>query len=271
MGGSLIHAGKKNVLGIWVDAVDREAAVELIAEAARCRRPLSVTALAVHGLMMGVLDKEQRYRLNSFDLVLADGQPVRWALNWLHKAGIGERVYGPDLTLALCERAEREGLPVYLYGSTREVLSRLRETLSRRFPRLVFAGMASSKFGRLTAEQREEVRTRIRESGASIVFAGLGCPRQEVWAYEFRGLLDVPIIAVGAAFPLLGGTLRQAPRWMQDRGLEWLFRFSREPLRLWSRYLLLNPMYLFLLLLQALGVLRFRNGGRPPTKELLFG
>ena len=267
----MIHAGKKNVLGIWVSAVGYEGAVELIMETARCKRPLSVTALAVHGLMVGVLDEEQRYRLNSFDLVLPDGQPVRWALNWLHKASLRERVYGPDLTLAVCERAERESLPVYFYGSTPEVLSRLKGRLSHRFPQLVFAGMESSKFRRLMAEEKEKIRTRICESGASIVFVGLGCPRQEVWAYEFRDPLAVPILAVGAAFPLLGGTLRQAPQWMRDRGLEWLFRLWREPLRLWSRYVLLNPMYLFLLLLQALGIFRFRNGGKPPTRELLFG
>jgi exopolysaccharide biosynthesis WecB/TagA/CpsF family protein len=180
-------------------------------------------------------------------------------------------VYGPNLALAVCERAEEEGLSVYFYGSTPEILSQLKRNLLRRFPRLVFAGMDSSKFRRLTPQEKKQVIINIRQSGASIVFVGLGCPRQEVWAYEFRDLLSVPILAVGAAFPFLAGTLPQAPKWMQDHGLEWLFRLWTEPLRLWSRYLLLNPTYLFLLLLQALGILRFRNGGRPPSQELLFG
>ena len=267
----MIRAGKRNVLGVLVDGVDYDAAVELIVEAARCRRRFSVTALAVHGLMTGVFDEEQRYRLNCFDLVVPDGQPVRWALNWFYGAGLRDRVYGPNLTLAVCERAEKEGLSVYFYGSTTEILSQLKRSLLRRFPRLVFAGMDSSKFRRLTPQEKGQVINNISQSGASIVFVGLGCPRQEVWAYAFRDLLSVPILAVGAAFPFLAGTLPQAPKWMQDSGLEWLFRLWTEPLRLWSRYLLLNPTYLFLLLLQALRILRFRNGGRPPSQELLFG
>jgi len=267
----MIQLGKKNVLGIAVNAVDYEGALGLIVEAARRRRPLSTTALAVHGLMMAVVDGEQRYRLNCFDLVVPDGQPVRWALNWLHGAGLRDRVYGPNLMLAVCERAASEGLPVYFYGCTPEILAQLKENLQRRFPGLRFAGMESSRFRKLTLEEKQWIVNRIRASGAALVFVGLGCPRQEVWAYEFRDLLSVPILAVGAAFPFHAGTLRQAPRWMQDRGLEWVFRLSSEPLRLWKRYLFLNPLYLFLLSLQALGIVRFRSDGKPPANELLFG
>jgi exopolysaccharide biosynthesis WecB/TagA/CpsF family protein len=99
---------------------------------------------------------------------------------------------------------------------------------------------------------------------------GLGCPRQEVWAYEFRDRLKMPVVAVGAAFPFLAGTLRQAPQWMQDRGLEWLFRLSSEPRRLWRRYLLLSPAYLFLVACQLAGF-RFRSAGKPPDGEILYG
>jgi len=267
----MVQLGKRNVLGVAVSVVDYEGAVELIFDAARRRGPLSVTALAVHGLMLGVLDREQRYRLNRFDLVVPDGQPVRWALNWLHRAALRDRVYGPNLMLAACERAAREGLPVYLYGSTPLVLTQLRENLQRRFPNLAFAGMECSRFRKLTLEEKRQLVDRIRESGTGLVFVGLGCPRQEVWAYEFRELLSIPILAVGAAFPFHAGTLPQAPRWMQERGLEWLFRLSSEPLRLWKRYLFLNPLYLFLVSLQALGILRFRSDGEPPAHELLFG
>ena len=115
------------------------------------------------------------------------------------------------------------------------------------------------------------VAATIRESGAAIVFVGLGCPRQEVFAYEFRDVLDVPIVAVGAAFPFLSGKLREAPLWMQNAGLEWLFRLVMEPQRLWRRYVLLNPTYLLLVGLQAVGFLSFSTNGRAPTKELLYG
>lgn len=267
----MMQRGKRNVLGVAVSVVDYEGALERIFDAARRRSPLSVTALAVHGLMLAVLDREQRYRLNCFDLVVPDGQPVRWALNWLHGAALADRVYGPNLMLAACERACTEGLPVYLYGSTPEILARLRENLQRRFPGLLFAGVERSLFRKLTPEEKRQVVDRIRGSGASLVFVGLGCPRQEVWAYEFRELLSVPVLAVGAAFPFHAGTLPQAPRWMQQRGLEWVFRLSSEPLRLWRRYVFLNPLYLLLLSLQALGILRFRSEGKPPEHELLIG
>jgi N-acetylglucosaminyldiphosphoundecaprenol N-acetyl-beta-D-mannosaminyltransferase len=267
----MIRSGKRSVLGVQVDVVDYDGAVESILEAARDGRSLSVTALAVHGLMLGVLDQEQRYRLNSLNLAVPDGQPVRWALNWLYRVGLKDRVYGPTLTLAVCEKAEREGLPVYFYGATPEILLRLKENLLRAFPRLIFAGTSSSKFRRLTLGEKKQVVTNIRKSGASMVFVGLGCPRQEVWAYEFRDTLSCPVIAVGAALPFLAGTVPQAPEWMQARGLEWLFRLRTEPGRLWKRYLLLNPIFLALLLLQVSGILRFRSGGKVPTQELLYG
>lgn len=267
----MIRGGKRKVLGIQIDVVDYAGAIEAIIDAARSRQPFAVTALAVHGLMTGVLDNEQRYRLNCFDLAVPDGQPVRWALNWLHSAGLRDRVYGPNLTLGVCRRAEQEGLSVYFYGSTPETLSLMKENLARKFPRLLVAGATCSKFRRLTSVEKEDLVTKIRESRASIVFVGLGCPRQEVWAYEFRNALCIPILAVGAAFPFIAGTLSQAPPWMQRRGLEWLFRLRTEPLRLWKRYLLLSPLYLLLLFLQAFRIHNFRDRGKAPATELLFG
>jgi len=265
------HAGKRNVLGILIDAVDYEAAEEFIIQAARTRRSAAISALAVHGLMTGVLDRQHQFRLNRFDLLTPDGQPVRWVLNALHRAGLADRVYGPNLTLRLCRRAAAEGLPIFFYGSTPEILARLEVALHRRFPGILIAGMEPSKFRRLAPGEKKEVAARIRDSGASIVFVGLGCPRQEVFAYEFRNELRMPILAVGAAFPFLAGMVPQAPRWMQDRGLEWLFRLCAEPRRLWRRYLYLNPAYVFLVLLQALRISKFPTEGRSPAREILYG
>ena len=267
----MIREGKRNVLGVLVDVADYEGTVESVVAAARNKRPLIVTALAVHGLMTGVLDREQQYRLNRFDLAVPDGQPVRWALNWMYGAGLAQRVYGPDLTLSICERAAREKLSVYFYGSTSQILSALKENLRRKFPDLVVAGVQCSRFGRLSTEQRGQLISEIRKSGASIVFVGLGCPRQEVWAYEFRDLLSIPILAVGAAFPFIGGVLPQAPRFMQDHGLEWFFRLWTEPKRLWRRYLTLNPAFLLLLFLQVLRIFHPSCMGRAPAQEMLYG
>lgn len=264
--------GKCNVLGVLVDAIGRGAAVDAIIDAARRRRGMSVSALAVHGVMTGVLDPEHRYRLNHLDLVVPDGQPVRWALNVLHAARLPDRVYGPALMLAVCEAAARESLPVYLYGSRATVLDTLSRRLGSRFPGLTVAGMRPSRFRPLTTAEKHEVVDEIRRSGAAITFVGLGCPRQEVWAYEYRDALAMPILAVGAAFDFNAGLMPQAPPRLQALGLEWAFRLLHEPTRLWRRYLLLNPAYLGLLALQASGLRRFDPAHAvPPSAELSYG
>lgn len=262
----MLKNGKGSIIGILIDAVDYKAAVDRIILAARESRPMAVSALAVHGLMTGVLHREYKYRLNHFDLLVPDGQPVRWALNLLYRAKLRDRVYGPNLMLALCSRAEKEGLGIFLYGSTQAVLSGLRKNLECRFPSLPIAGMEPSKFRRLSPEEKTELTARIRSTGAAIVFVGLGCPRQEIWAYESREALSMPVVAVGAAFPFFAGTVPQAPKWMQDRGLEWLFRLVAEP-RLWRRYLFLNPLYLFLVALQLLRLSNFSTDGDLPCLE----
>ena len=264
--------GKYSVLGVLVNAVERDTAVGRIIDAGRQRRPLSVSALAVHGVMTGVLDPEQRYRLNHLDLVVPDGQPVRWALNLLHSARLRERVYGPTLMLSVCEAAARHGLPIYLYGSRAEVLDALARRLRERFPALRVAGMQPSRFRPLTPAEKVEVVEEIRRSGAAITFVGLGCPRQEVWAYEHRDVLSMPVLAVGAAFDFNAGLLAQAPPRLQRLGLEWAFRLFHEPARLWRRYLFLNPTYLALLALQASGLRRFDpQRAAVPTRELRYG
>ena len=265
------NVGKRNVLGILIDAADYESACDMIFNAVKRKQSLTVTALAVHGLMTGALDREHQFRLNHFDLLLPDGQPVRWVLNLLHHAGLSERVYGPNLTVRICAGAAEKGIPLYFYGTKPETLSSLREVLEKKFPGIIIAGMEPSRFRRLTLQEKEEVADRIVASGAGLVFVGLGCPRQETFAFEFRELLPMPILAVGAAFPFLAGLLPQAPIWMQDAGLEWLFRLVVEPRRLWRRYLLLNPAYLCLVALQALRLFRFPTDGQAPTSELLYG
>ncbi|MDG4762968.1 WecB/TagA/CpsF family glycosyltransferase [Solwaraspora sp. WMMD406] len=250
----MIDQGKRNLLGVLVDAVDYETATGRVIDAARERRPLALTALAVHGVMTGVLDPAHNARLNSFDLVTPDGQPVRWGLNLLHGAGLKDRVYGPTLTLRVLRRCADEGLPIYLYGSTEETLARLVPKLEQMFPALKFAGVEPSKFRSVQPGEEVEIADRIRASGARLVLVGLGCPRQEVFAYAMRPLLDMPLMAVGAAFDYHAGLLRKPPSWMQRYGLEWLWRLGLEPKRLWRRYVILNPAYLSRLGAQKTGL-----------------
>jgi N-acetylglucosaminyldiphosphoundecaprenol N-acetyl-beta-D-mannosaminyltransferase len=241
---ALIDNGKRSVLGVLVDVIDYDAAAAKVLDAARGHRPLAVTALAVHGVMTGVQDRAHGARLNSFDVVTPDGQPVRWALNSLHRATLADRVYGPTLTLRVVEAAAAEGLPIYLYGSTEPTLARLSDALTAQFPNLKIAGAEPSKFRLARPGEAAEIAERIRAAGARIVLVGLGCPRQEQFVYALRPLVDAPLLAVGAAFDYHAGQLRKPPPWMQKRGLEWAWRLGLEPRRLWRRYLLLNPAYL---------------------------
>jgi N-acetylglucosaminyldiphosphoundecaprenol N-acetyl-beta-D-mannosaminyltransferase len=263
---------KQNVIGILVDAIDYDGAVERIIQAAEERRPMSVSALAVHGVMTGVMDSSHRYRLNHLDLVVPDGQPVRFALNWLHGTGLKDRVTGPILMLKLCEVAASRGLPIFLYGSRPEVLAALTTRLQDRFPGLIIAGAEPSKFRPLSSSEKAETVERILASGARITFVGLGCPRQEVWAYEYREALPTPILAVGAAFDFHAGYLVSAPMAMQDAGLEWLYRLWQEPRRLWRRYLYLNPLFLGHLTLQLTRLRRYDpSDTTAPERELSYG
>jgi exopolysaccharide biosynthesis WecB/TagA/CpsF family protein len=252
---------KYSVLGTMVSALTYDDVVTAIIDAAEHGRTMTVAAVAVHAVMTAVQDRQFRCRLNQFDVVAPDGQPVRWALRLLHHVRLPDRVYGPSLTLHLCQAAERAGMRVYFYGSSPETLKRLRASLGAQFPNLHIVGMEPSVFRQLTEQEQEQMFERIRAAGAQIVFVGLGCPRQEIWAFEARTQLDMPIAAVGAAFDFLSGSKPQAPEWMQSRGLEWLFRLVHEPRRLWRRYLLLNPAYLFLLAVQFLKLRQFNELG----------
>jgi exopolysaccharide biosynthesis WecB/TagA/CpsF family protein len=254
----VIDGGKQNVLGVLVDAVDYDAAVERIIAAARDRTPYGCTALAVHGLVEATRDPELRHRVNHLDLVTPDGQPVRWALNGLHHSGLDDRCYGPTLMLRLCAAAASAGIPVYLYGSEGHVLDALEANLRERFPGLVVAGAQPSRFATVPPSALDDIAEGIRGSRAGITFVGLGCPRQEVFAYEMRHRLSMPVLAVGAAFEYHAGLRAEPPSWVQRAGLQWLWRLGSDPRRLWRRYLGTNPAF-------VAGVLRQKLSSKPPA------
>lgn len=239
----MINHGRHSVLGVTVDAVDYEYAVDRVLAAARDRQPLALTALAVHGVMTGVDDPAHEARLNSFDLVVPDGQPVRWALNTLYGTRLADRVYGPDLTLLVLRELADQDLPVYLYGSTPETLDRLTARLPRLAPGLRIAGAQPSRFRLAEPGEDDQIAKEIAATDARCVLVGLGCPRQEEFVHAMRPRLDLPLLAVGAAFDYHAGLLRTPPPSMQRHGLEWVWRLGLEPRRLWRRYLILNPRY----------------------------
>jgi exopolysaccharide biosynthesis WecB/TagA/CpsF family protein len=268
----MIDRGSHNVLGVNVNAVDYEAAVGKIVDAANQRKPLGVSALAVHGVMTGVTDDTHRHRLNSLELIVPDGQPVRWALNYLHGTKLEDRVYGPNLMLRTCEAAAETGIPIFLFGGKQQLLDDLETQLLARFPSLRIAGKLASRFRTISPAEKLDIIDTILDSGAGITMVGLGCPRQEVWAYEFKNQLNMPVLAVGAAFNFHAGQLDQAPPILQKYGLEWAYRLFKEPKRLWQRYLILNPYYVYLLFLQWTGLRKFDPESTiVPQREILYG
>lgn len=237
---------KHSLFGVMVSATEYDAVVAYVMDVARRGESAVIDLMPVHGLVMGARDASFRRVLNGLDVVAPDGQPVRWALNRLHHAQLRDRVYGPELTLRVCAAAAQAGVGVYLYGGTVEVLGKLRTNLISWFPGLRIVGAESPPFRPLSAAEDEEVVSRINQSGAGIVLVGLGCPKQEGFAFEHRGRIRAAMMCVGAAFDLHAGVKRMAPRLMQRLALEWLFRLGQEPRRLWRRYLVTNSIFIYL-------------------------
>lgn len=224
--------------------VDYESASEIIIENAVKRNSFGVSALAVHGLMESVMNKELGEVINDIDLIVPDGQPVRWALNSFYKLGMQDRVYGPELTLRVLKKANKRGLKVYLYGSTASTLNKLQEFIRTEYPEIDICGIHVDRFREATEEEDLLDISKINSSGANIVLVGRGCPRQEFWVANHKDKVDAAMMAVGAAFDFHAGTLKQAPKWMQKNGLEWFYRMMIEPKRLAKRYFVSNSQFI---------------------------
>ncbi len=212
-----------------------------------------VTAAAVNLVMSAREEPDTLAAVLGATLAVPDGQPLVWALHALgHRRAT--RVYGPDLMARFCAVAARDGTPVYLYGGrTPEALALLQRRLLERFPGLRIVGGHSPPFRELTPEEDEAAATAIDASGAAVVWVGTGQPKQERWMLRMRPRLRAPLlVGVGAAFDFHAGLVPQAPPWMQRNGLEWAYRLSREPRRLWRRYARYNPMFVAEFLAQYL-------------------
>ncbi len=228
---------------------DYKRASETIIKAARERQSFGMSALAVHGLIETVKDKNLRELVNKLDMIVPDGQPIRWALNSFYKAGLDDRVTGPILTKYVLARASEEKLGVYLYGSTPETLEKFTAFININYPGVKIAGIHPDRFREATPEEDASDIRKINDSGAHIVLVGRGCPRQEKWVANHLGKINAAMMAVGAAFDFHAGNISQAPLWMQQAGLEWFYRLIQEPGKLWKRYLTTNPHFIFLFLL----------------------
>jgi N-acetylglucosaminyldiphosphoundecaprenol N-acetyl-beta-D-mannosaminyltransferase len=263
-----IHWPRKyNLVGVKVSATTYSESLALVLHAAKTGIPASVTHLAVHGLMLANRDDGIRAMLEAFQIVAPDGMPLRVALNRIHQTRLPDRVYGPQLMQMICASSAQEGIGVYLYGSHLYVVNSLEQRLLRQHPGLKIVGRQPSAFRPLSREEDERLVAQVNESGAGILFLGLGCPLQERFAYEHRTTIKAVQVCVGAAFDFHSGNKRMAPSWMQQHSLEWLFRLSQEPRRLWRRYLLLNTAFLCKFLLQWSRVKRYDGEQRQLRRD----
>ena len=236
------------VLGVHVNAVNLRSAVAEIARWSEDRERHYVCVTGVHGVMESQRDGHLRAIHNASGLTTPDGMPMVWAARFAGVPGV-DRVYGPDLMLELCEEAARRGWRSFFYGGKEGVAEELIAHLTTRFPGLKVAGSYSPPFRALTPAEDDEIVERINASGADLVWVGLSTPKQERWMSDHVGRLDAfALLGVGAAFDFHAGLVRQAPRWMQRSGLEWLFRLTQEPRRLWKRYLTNNPWFVLKIL-----------------------
>lgn len=232
------------VLGIPLALAEYDDVMDWMDAVVRNRQRVSISAAAVHLVMLAREDPEtQEALLNT--VTVPDGQPLVWALRAFGHPE-ATRIYGPELMARYCERAASSGLRMFLYGGRNQgALVQLVLTLRRRYPGLVIAGGYSPPFRPQTDEERDAITAEINASRADVVWVGIGQPKQEKWMAEMRDMLDAPILAgVGAAFDFHAGLMPQAPPWMQAGGLEWTYRLAHEPRRLWRRYARYNPRFI---------------------------
>jgi N-acetylglucosaminyldiphosphoundecaprenol N-acetyl-beta-D-mannosaminyltransferase len=246
------HHGSRRILGMRVDATTYAETTAAVVDLATSGAGGMICVANVHMVMEAFDDAEFRELVNSADRVTPDGVPLVKALR---RMGVprAERVYGPTLTPEVCKRAEELGLSVGFYGGSPEILDALQARLLETFPHLQIDFAHAPPFRPLDAAEDAAVVDAIRASGVKILFVGLGCPKQERWMAAHLDALDCVQLGVGAAFDFIAGRKRQAPAWMQRIGLEWLFRLATEPQRLWRRYLVGNPRFLYHLARSRMG------------------
>ena len=241
------------VLAAMISAVRPAVVIDQVLEMVRSGLRGSIHVCTVHTMLECVDNSRLAAIVNQSTLAVPDGMPLVWLGRKAFPQANVQRCYGPDLMLSICEAGIANGVKHCFYGGTSEVLAKLEDNLKTRFPDIRIVASIAPPFRELTPEEQQSVETRINAAAPDIVWVGLGTPKQDLWMGQMREKLDAPVlIAVGAAFNFHAGVVPQAPRWMQRTGLEWFYRLCKEPRRLWKRYLLGNPRFLWLLCKQRL-------------------
>ena len=255
---------KHQILSSYITCAPMGDVVSEIITLAKNRKPAYVCFANVHMVVDAHTKKAFQDIVNAAHIASPDGKPVAVAMNLLYGAR-QERVAGPEAMNEILKRANDKKLSVYFYGSTDDVLTEIRNKLAQEYPHVVIAGMKSPPFRPASPQEEKDDVEVIRQSGAQIVFVGLGCPKQEQWMYRNYQQLQAVLLGVGAAFPFFTGQLKRAPRWMQNSGLEWLYRIYAEPRRLFARYFVTNTLFLFFFAQQMLRQIseNFRKPNKP--------
>ncbi len=234
----------RELLGLPVAVTDYEGAMDAMDGMVARREPGYVVVAPVNAIILAQDDAEMHAAVRGATFAVPDGMPLVWLLRGLGER-IDDRVYGPTLMDRHCARSARLGHRVWLYGGTdEEAREELVRALTARHPGLDIVGGFSPPFRPLTADEEDNLAERINADRPDVVWVGTGQPRQEKWMARMRPRLEAPVLCgVGAAFDFHAGRVPQAPAWMQSVGMEWAYRLSREPRRLWKRYLHYNPRF----------------------------
>lgn len=235
----MIFLGKFKIIDNLITACDYDFVLDEIDKAIKNNKKLLISPIASHTLVKAHYDKKLKEILDSFDLLVPDSQWVKRSIWFLYGKRLKERVYGPDLMLKICFSASKKGWKVFFYGNKKEVLLKLKKRLKSLYPKINIVGDGESKFRELTEKEENELVRKIEKLNPDIIFVSLGSPKQEIFSYHLSRRIkkNKVIIPVGAAFDFISGVKKQAPKWMGDWGLEWLFRLINEP-RLWKRYMI---------------------------------
>ncbi len=247
-----------NILGVAISNVNPVFVLRKIDKWIEGNTPNYICVANVHTVTECQWNPDLRRVVNRAGMVTPDGMPLVWVSRWMGNKQ-AERVYGPDLLLKVCENSIEKGWKHYFYGGGQGVVELLVKNLTSQFPGLHVAGIGTPPFRKLTDAEDQDVVERINLANPDIVWVGLGMPKQELWMGDHFGRIKAPVmIGVGAAFDFHAGLKPQAPKWMQQNGLEWLFRLLSEPRRLWKRYLINNPVFILLVTLQLLGIKKYK-------------
>jgi N-acetylglucosaminyldiphosphoundecaprenol N-acetyl-beta-D-mannosaminyltransferase len=234
-----------SILNVKISAIDMNDACSAVEDAVLRRQKKYICVCPVSTIMECTRNKKALTSVNSADLATPDGMPTVWIAKARGYRNV-KRVYGPELMLEICGVSQKKGYRNYFYGSSPDVLEKLKKRLCERYPGLVVSGAYSPPFGQVTKEEDDKIIENINKNNPDIIWVGLGSPKQDIWMHEHRDRINAPVMAgVGAAFDFLAGVKPQAPRWIRNNGFEWLFRLITEPNRLWRRYLIDNLLFLY--------------------------